>query len=97
MAYFFFVITDVLLLFAYMAMSASDCSPFLSNYIRCDFLITIGALINILFEDKQVVYKEKLIARYILNQNHIIFQSKFNEMKDFYISTMSKEVSYKLA
>tara|TARA_B110000285_G_C15011061_1_gene556469 strand:- start:685 stop:1050 length:366 start_codon:yes stop_codon:yes gene_type:complete len=52
LAYFSFVVTDVLLLIYWFSLSTSECSPFLSNYIMCDFFITFGALINLLYEDR---------------------------------------------
>ena len=75
-------------------MKKSECSPFLSNYIRCDFLITFVALINILFEDKQVLRKEKLIARYLLSKEHSMFEKKFNDMKKFLGSYQNQEQTF---
>ena len=59
---------DIVIVGAWFAPGPIHCLPYLTSYIKCDFIISFLSLGNLLIENTQEEWKEKLIGRYILSK-----------------------------
>jgi hypothetical protein len=75
---------DIIIVGAWFAPGPIHCLPYLTSYIKCDFIISFLSLGNLLIENTQEEWKEKLIGRYILSKQHSMRSKKFDKvMKHF--------------